>query len=137
MEKQLLADLGAGGSIENSLVYAEQHKYDHKELTGVIKSLSTDFFVDAEILTKELVQLTADGKLVVENGSPEARLFGAIPDEGISAAELTKIMGKNDFKAGQSQCMKSKWIKLDKAAGKFFKEVHKLHRGRYMVDTFL
>jgi phenylalanyl-tRNA synthetase alpha chain len=123
MEKQLLADLGASGEIKNSLAYAEEHKFEHKELTGVIKSLQTDFFVNAEQLTKELVQLTAIGKEVAEKGSPEARFFAAIPDEGISAGDLTKVLGKEDFKAGNSQCMKSKWIKIDKAAGKIFKQV--------------
>ena len=73
-------------------------------------------------MTTDLVQLTDEGRAVLVKGSPEARMFASIPDEGIAPADLTAILGKVDFKAGNSQCMKAKWIRLDKAAKKIFKQ---------------
>ena len=45
MEKQLLADLGASGAIGDSLAYAKERGYDHKELTGVIKTKTAEGMV--------------------------------------------------------------------------------------------
>jgi hypothetical protein len=35
---------------------------------------------------------------VIKNGSPEFKIVGCIPAEGISVPDLTKIMGKDAYK---------------------------------------
>lgn len=68
--------------------------------------------------------LTADGEEALKKGSPEARVFNALPSEGATMPEVEKLIGdKNVAKQGWSHCMKNKWAAIDKATKSLKKSV--------------
>lgn len=85
--------------------------YDHQEVVGVIKSLLADNYVIDEPLEHQFLTLTDEGKDVMLNGSVELRVFHAVPEGGISVAELQSAVGAEVAKLGMGPCMKNKWLK--------------------------
>eukprot|EP00937_MAST-01D_sp_MAST-1D-sp2_P001957 g1957.t1 len=114
MEDSVLATLGAG-SIDSTLEFASAKGFDHLELIGLIKSLEGDAFVASEDLSRSFWVLTAEAEEVVATGSPEFRVFNAVPPEGIDMAALKDAVGAAVHKIGWGACMKAKWLRLDKA----------------------
>ncbi len=58
--------------------------------------------------------ITAEARTIVEHGSPEARVWGALPaDAGVGKGldELRTTLGDGILKIGQGQGFKKKWIK--------------------------
>ena len=93
------------------------------EVLGVLNALSSRDILKYESLTTEKWVLTEEGAMIVEKGSPEARVFHAIPvgHDGLSAAELKNQLGEA-AKFGQGAAFKSKWIaKTD--TGNFIRNV--------------
>jgi len=116
IEKDLLAALNRDGAIPDSLAYAAAAGVDHERLVGVMLSLSGDRFIVMTPKTKSGLGLTDDGQLYLDGGSPECRVFAAIPAEGsIARTEVQAAVGKAMFGVGWGQCMKQRWIKFDKA----------------------
>ena len=117
MEEAVLGALAADGVVESTLALAEAHGFEHLALIGTVKSLENDFFAVSDELSKTFFAVTAEGDAVLANGSPEARLFGAIPAgaEGIAMTDLMAAVGKDAYKVGWGACMKNKWVALDKA----------------------
>jgi hypothetical protein len=85
--------------------------YDHQEVVGIMKSLLADGYVAADPLEHQFLTLTDEGKDVMLNGSVELRVFNAVPEGGISVAELQLVVGAEVAKLGMGPCMKNKWLK--------------------------
>ena len=75
----------------------------------------------AEDISKSFYTLTDEAESFLINGSPEIRVFNAVPEhgDGISRDKLVQLLGADVVKVGQGACMKNKWIKLDKTTGSF------------------
>uniref|UniRef100_A0A9J8BR01 Phenylalanine--tRNA ligase alpha subunit n=1 Tax=Cyprinus carpio carpio TaxID=630221 RepID=A0A9J8BR01_CYPCA len=86
---------------------------DHQLIVGAVKSLQAlGEVISAEQKSSKRWELTGEGREIAEQGSHEARVFNAIPDEGLPQNELMKMPSG---KVGFSKAMSNKWIRLDKA----------------------
>ncbi|XP_073705101.1 phenylalanine--tRNA ligase alpha subunit [Garra rufa] len=85
---------------------------DHQVIVGAVKSLQAlGEVISAEQKSSKRWELTGEGCEIAEQGSHEARVFNAIPDEGLPQNELMKMQSG---KVGFSKAMSNKWIRLDK-----------------------
>ena len=74
-----------------------------------------------ETLEREEALLEAEGELIAEKGSHEARVFEALRAavEGLTMQELEKAVGDKGYtKIGQGKAFKEKWI--SKTKGEFW-----------------
>ena len=109
LEQAILTHLAKEGQIADTWPFASSIGVDHQVLVGVIKSLLVDSYVVDEPLSTSFWTLTEEGKEVVLKGSPEIQVMRAIPEAGISIAELNKQLG-DTAKIGMGVCMKNKWV---------------------------
>merc|ERR1711871_849770 len=93
--------------------FASELQIDHQELVGVVKSLLVDRYVTDEPISKTWGSLSEEAQQICIDGSPEFRVYSAIPPEGISIADLNSALGANVGKIGLGQCMKVKWVKKE------------------------
>ncbi|KPP70415.1 phenylalanine--tRNA ligase alpha subunit-like [Scleropages formosus] len=85
---------------------------DHQTVVGAVKSLQAlGDVILAEQRTSKHWELTGEGADIAERGSHEARVFGAIPKDGLLQTELMKLPSG---RVGFSKAMSSKWIRMDK-----------------------
>ncbi|XP_064416984.1 phenylalanine--tRNA ligase alpha subunit isoform X2 [Latimeria chalumnae] len=115
-----------GGGLE-SLQVALALGVEHQSVVGAVKSLQAlGELIEAELRSSRHWELTEEGKDIIQKGSHEARVFYAVPPEGIAQSELMKLPGG---KVGFSKAMSNKWIQLDKNAEggpRIFKMVEKI-----------
>lgn len=64
-------------------------------------------------ISKKKWELTDEGRYITEHGSHEAVVYNAVPDKGISQAEL--VRSSPHAKVGFSKAMVAGWIELDKS----------------------
>ena len=122
MEAALLQAL-AEGDIADSLLFAKAQGVSHDDaFVGVLKSLATDAYVELATISRNFFVLTDEALRVVESGSPEVRLARAVLAAGAAGATVPSLMttlgDPKSYKAGFSQCMKQRWVKLDKKANR-------------------
>lgn len=87
---------------------------DHQKIIGALKSIqATGELVLAEPATRKTLELTEEGRFVLDNGSHEASVYNAVPAEGIPQAELMKL--SPNAKVGFSKAMSQGWIMVDKS----------------------
>jgi phenylalanyl-tRNA synthetase alpha chain len=92
---------------------------EYQNMIGVIKSLVAEGLLtmvapaDKKAQTVSSWGLTENGQACLSNGAPEAVVFGAIPEGGISAKDLAAKVGKKVSGPGSGVCMKKKWIKTE------------------------
>ncbi|XP_012681262.1 phenylalanine--tRNA ligase alpha subunit isoform X2 [Clupea harengus] len=85
---------------------------DHQVVVGAVKSLqSLGDIISAEQRSSKHWELTGEGQETAEKGSHEARVYNAIPEEGLPQSELMKLPSG---KVGFSKAMSNKWIRVDK-----------------------
>ncbi|XP_078285637.1 phenylalanine--tRNA ligase alpha subunit isoform X1 [Rhinoraja longicauda] len=107
-----LQEAGDGGA--DSAHLAHSLDLDHQVVVGAVKSLQTlGDIIEAEQRSHKHWELTEEGKDIVGKGSHEARVFDAIPPNGITQSELMKLPSG---KVGFSKAMSNKWIRIDKSA---------------------
>lgn len=107
----------------NTIDLATQFACDHQEVIGVIKSLAgIDGLVDLREVVSTSVQLTDEGADVANNGSLEVKVFNLISADpaGVLVKEFEALpevtaLGPAGSRA-RGQCMKAKWIAIDKKA---------------------
>ncbi|GLE10765.1 hypothetical protein PINS_up023005 [Pythium insidiosum] len=99
--------------------------WGHDAVVGVMKSLLGDTYVTSDELSTSFFVLKDEGKGFLVNGSPEVQVFNAIPSDGVDRATLEQAVGAATLKVGQGACMKNKWIRLDRADGKFYRNVRR------------
>ena len=114
MEEAIKSALSSGGTIPDSLAFAEKHGFAHADLIGVCKSLKSGEFIATKDLSKMVLQLTKEGAEAEQLGSPEARLFALVPADGIMQAELEKAAGAALFKVGMAKAQAGKLVKTEK-----------------------
>ncbi|CAG2105904.1 unnamed protein product [Medioppia subpectinata] len=104
----------------NSLSLSNELSIDHQKIVGVIKSLQSfgDIIQCSQHESKRF-DLTREGQQMVENGSHEAVVWKAVPEEGIEQTLLMKsFTDANVAKLGFSKAMSQKWIVIDKTSNK-------------------
>nr|XP_032821897.1 phenylalanine--tRNA ligase alpha subunit [Petromyzon marinus] len=113
LPEALLARLQASDGLDSGDV-AAQFGVDHQMVVGAVKSLqSQGDVIQVENRSATKWELMEEGREVVEHGSHEARVFHAVPPEGILQSELVKLP---NGKVGFSKAMSSKWLRMDKSA---------------------
>lgn len=66
---------------------------DHQKIIGALKSIEANGeLLQTEQKSRKTWDLTEEGKLVLANGSHEAGVFDAVPDEGIPQTDLMKVI---------------------------------------------
>ncbi|XP_044262100.1 phenylalanine--tRNA ligase alpha subunit [Tribolium madens] len=96
----------------NTLTLSRLFNTDHQKIVGALKSIQAHGdLITAEPQSDKFIELTEEGKQIVENGSHEARIFHAVPPEGVAQAELMKLP---NAKVGFSKAMSAGWLVLDK-----------------------
>lgn len=128
LEQAVLQFLSQKGCIEDSMKFLESQKMspsEHDALVGVLKSLQVLLMVDMKAVNNTVTLLTKEGEEALENGSPEARVFAALPDNGATMPEMNELVGKDVAKVGWSKCIQNKWVKLqgDKKSKAIAKQV--------------
>ncbi|XP_014671958.1 PREDICTED: phenylalanine--tRNA ligase alpha subunit-like [Priapulus caudatus] len=114
LAETILCNLASADAID-SLDLAKQLNEEHQKIVGAIKSLqSLGEVIQCEQVASKRWELTDEGRQVLKNGSHEAHVFNAIPTEGITQAELMKIVP--NAKVGFSKAMSAGWIQIDKKA---------------------
>ncbi|CAM8901565.1 unnamed protein product [Rhodiola kirilowii] len=113
-EDAILGYLDQNADVLDSRKFAHDHGFEHDEVVNVIKSLNGFQYVIATEYEEKNWILTDEGNEYAAEGSPEFRLFSAIPAEGISPKELEDKVGPAVFKNGRTNAMKSKWLVMGK-----------------------
>lgn len=109
----------------STLDLANSLQVDHQRIVGAIKSIvsqaaaTTDSFLQIEQKEYKRLDLTAEGQMILENGSHEARIFHVVlksqPTGGIDQVSLMKSLPDASMaKVGFSKAMSNAWIQLDK-----------------------
>jgi len=107
MEEELIKILGEGGEV-STLDLASRLQADHGAVVGALKSLTADGFSTMEQQSSNTLELTKEGLVTLEAGSPEYLLLQALPEEGLPTSEVKKT-----HKVGMGFAMKNKWITTD------------------------
>ena len=93
-------------------------KHDHNDIVSAVKKLDAENYCDSKVIEVNFHEITNDGLDCIKNGSPEVRVFNAVPAEEDVESELRSMMeptlGKAGFKAGISGCMKRRLFKVEK-----------------------
>ncbi|ENN75273.1 phenylalanine--tRNA ligase alpha subunit [Dendroctonus ponderosae] len=112
MAERILKYLSENSEV-NTLKLAEVFKEDHQKVIGALKSIQANGdLVSAEPVSDKQIELTTEGKLVAKAGSHEANIYNAVPEAGISQAELMKLP---NAKVGFSKAMSNGWVLVDKS----------------------
>lgn len=104
----------------NSIEFATNNSLEHQKVVGAVKSLQSMNMVVAEQIETKRLELTGEGKQIVENGSHEYRIWEALPETGgiEQPVLIKKISDENVAKLGFTKAMSNKWIAIDKSSGK-------------------
>ena len=120
VQKLNLINNGDQNELINSVKLASEMKLDHQKVVGVVKSLQSMQLIEADQVESKRLELTAEGRQIVSNGSHEYLVWSVIPESaGLEQAELMKkisdpVVGKLGF----TKAMTNKWIAIDKSSGK-------------------
>lgn len=113
LTEKILQYLENVGQVD-TLELVEIFKVDHQKIVGALKSIqSHGDLVNAATNSRKVLELTVEGKTVVDAGSHEAVIYHAVPPEGITQAELMKT--SENAKVGFSKAMAKGWIIVDKS----------------------
>lgn len=82
-------------------------------LQSVLNSLSSREMIKYAVKDELRYALTAESAAMVANGSPEARVWSALPADGSGASldVLRQTLPADTLKIGQGQAFRKKWIK--------------------------
>ena len=76
---------------DTSVLKLDSQPINQLEILGVLNALSSREVVAYETIVTEKWVLTEEGKSIAETGSHEARVYNAVPPEGISISELNVL----------------------------------------------
>jgi phenylalanyl-tRNA synthetase alpha chain len=96
---------------------------DDAAVTGVVKSLAGFGYIEFKQHSIDLLTPTDSGEHIIANESPEVAVYNCVSTDGTERKAVEEKLGKALFKDGNGPCMKNKWIKFDKAAGKLVRLV--------------
>ncbi len=121
----MLAAVAAEEGVD-TLQLAQRWGVEHQAVVGIMKSLGSDGYIASEQASTSQVALTPAGQEALDNGSPEARVFAAIPTEGAAIPDVQAAAGQAVYKAGFGTALKAKWVIMDKAAGRLSRGVDEI-----------
>ncbi|EKU22096.1 phenylalanyl-trna synthetase alpha chain [Nannochloropsis gaditana CCMP526] len=112
---QLFQQEGSEDGIPDSFLFAAAHAADHQALIGLLNSLAADGLLELTSRASTFLELTEEGKKVLADGSPEAKVFAAISPtgEGTTQEALLKALGKDCVKIGMGPLMKAKAVRKE------------------------
>jgi len=126
IENAILSTLNTVGPIEDTGAFAHKHGWHHDDtFVGCLKRLEALSIIATKIKEAQVIKLSAEAEEIISLGSPEARVFDAVTENGISKDALEKSLGESG-KIGFSQAMKNQWIAFDKASNKVTRKVGKI-----------
>eukprot|EP00593_Proboscia_inermis_P002199 CAMPEP_0171296250 /NCGR_PEP_ID=MMETSP0816-20121228/4924_1 /TAXON_ID=420281 /ORGANISM="Proboscia inermis, Strain CCAP1064/1" /LENGTH=576 /DNA_ID=CAMNT_0011769565 /DNA_START=24 /DNA_END=1754 /DNA_ORIENTATION=+ len=105
-------------TIDDTFTWSTSQNIEHLQVVGAIKSLLVEAYVCTKDITNSFYNITAEGDMIISNGSQEMQVLKAlceVGDEGVTIPDLQSKIGKDVTKIGMGNCMKSKWIKKDGA----------------------
>jgi len=108
LENDLLMDVSQGDVQSDE--FAVKYNTDSITVIGLIKSLSASGILETIPNEKSKLILTEEAYTCITTGSPEARAWEAIPNEGCSLLEFKSKVDKNVNDVGFKQAMQCKWI---------------------------
>eukprot|EP00939_MAST-03C_sp_MAST-3C-sp1_P002426 g2426.t1 len=118
IERDLLKILSKSkdGDLKNSFTYAKEDKRVHEVVVGVLKSLSTDFFVKLKPIHKTYFELTTEAVNILKAGiSPEFQVYQAVKvGESIDMKSLRGRLDPKVFNIGFGQAKKLKMLSMNK-----------------------
>ncbi|XP_054278644.1 phenylalanine--tRNA ligase alpha subunit [Macrosteles quadrilineatus] len=118
---QKVNELGSVDTLALSSILNE----DHQKIVGAVKSIqSLGDVIIAEPSSTKLWELTDEGKEISVNGSYEALIFNAVPEDGIQQAELMAKVP--NAKVGFGKAMTKGWIVFDKSSGKVTRKIQNI-----------
>lgn len=92
LTEQLLKYVDENGQVD-TLALVPVFGVDHQKIVGALKSVeSNGELLNVEQASHKSWELTDEGKSVLQNGSHEACVFNAVPDEGIAQPDLMKVL---------------------------------------------
>lgn len=103
----------------NSLDISLKLDVDHQRVIGIINSLLThDGLIASEVVSTKVLDLSTEGKMFVEHGSHEARVYAAVPADGVDQGKLMALITDEtiDKKVGFSKALAAQWITMDKSS---------------------
>lgn len=113
IEGAILTQLSAS-SIDDTFPWADENKFDHLVVVGVVKSLQVEGYVAVENLATSFYKLSAEADSILKDGSQEIIVLKCLIENGkMGIPALQEAVGKNIAKVGMGNCMKKKWIKKD------------------------
>ena len=116
IESEILTRLQTGALI-NTLKLAEELAVPHQNVVGAMKSLQGDSYVDVTVGQVSAWKLSAEAQDLVQNGSPEFRLWTALASGPASQEDLVKALGKDTVANGMKNGMKEKVLVVSKKDG--------------------
>lgn len=92
LTEQILKYVDENGQVD-TLDLAENFDVEHQKIIGALKSIEANGeLLQTEQTSRKSWELTEEGKFVLANGSHEAGVFNAVPKDGISQADLMKVI---------------------------------------------
>ncbi|KAJ3357742.1 Phenylalanyl-tRNA synthetase, beta subunit, cytoplasmic [Allomyces javanicus] len=107
----ILNTLDRDGAIASSADLRFQGQVvENQALHGALTSLERREMITYETIEFDKWVLTAEGADIEANGSHEAKVFNAIPADGLAIGDLANKVGAESAKIGQGKAFKNKWI---------------------------
>ena len=98
-----------------SLLLSANLKQDHQKIVGELKSLNTAEAVTLTQLEKVIIEITDDGKEILEKGSPEFKIIiELVKKDKLIKKDLDASFGEKYIRQGFAIAIKNKWIEYDK-----------------------
>jgi len=90
-----------------------------KTLVGILKSVEASGLIKTKPIKHTSWKLSQEAQSVIENGSPEVRIWKYVVDSstGVTKQQLEEKFGAKLVRPGFGQCMRAKWLRLDKKSG--------------------
>ena len=88
VSQEVLLGLVNEGPIENSRLLCQERSWDHETFVGILKSLESKEMLRLTKQTAEVSVLSAEGKTIARDGSPEYRVFLQVAKDGTPKAEV-------------------------------------------------
>lgn len=117
IEHQLLQTINADGEVQDSGRLAASIGADHNAFVGTMKSLLAAEMIVCQDIDHFRHVLTEEATGYLDQGSPEAQVFHAVPAEGMPLSVLKAKVPGDLGDLGFKQAMQQKWLMLDKSQG--------------------
>lgn len=121
-EESILAIINQNAKI-STLEIATKLEIDHQQAVGIMRSIQAqapENFIKVTQQEYKKLELTEEGKLILKEGSHEARIFNqVVKTPGLDQQTLLKSLPDQSMaKIGFSKAMSQGWIEIDKSTNK-------------------